>query len=219
MARHRTPPDADPDDWFADIDSDPGPDLEPERRTPRRSGGGYGPVHDDSGEDWLDVDDPDDPATGWNKKTARTVFIVLIVLAVLVVVGLAVGGVFSGREQPTTATTTLTTATHTATTSTTATTATTAPTTTATTTTTTTTTTSTLPAPTAELKPGAEGPEVKVLQAALTSLGYSVGAADGIYGPATVSGVKQFQAASNLTVDGICGPATIAALTTALQGP
>jgi peptidoglycan hydrolase-like protein with peptidoglycan-binding domain len=58
---------------------------------------------------------------------------------------------------------------------------------------------------------------VKLLQLALTHLGYSPGKADGAYGPATEQAVKNFQTAHGLTADGICGPKTIAALKHALS--
>jgi peptidoglycan hydrolase-like protein with peptidoglycan-binding domain len=47
--------------------------------------------------------------------------------------------------------------------------------------------------PRTTLKPGDTGVQVKVLQRALASLGYSAGAVDGQYGPAT----KQAVAATN----------------------
>jgi peptidoglycan hydrolase-like protein with peptidoglycan-binding domain len=76
-----------------------------------------------------------------------------------------------------------------------------------------------LPAPAGPLQPGDQGTEVKVLQRALASLGYSTGAADGVYGPATKSAVEAFQKAAKLTADGILGPQTLAALKNALKGP
>jgi murein L,D-transpeptidase YcbB/YkuD len=53
---------------------------------------------------------------------------------------------------------------------------------------------------------------------ALTGLGYSSGAADGSYGPATQRAVARFQKASGLTADGIFGPKTLMALNRA-AGP
>jgi hypothetical protein len=53
------------------------------------------------------------------------------------------------------------------------------------------------------------------LQAALTRLGYNVGAIDGIAGPRTSAAVAAFQRDCGLTVDGIYGPRTLAALGTA----
>jgi peptidoglycan hydrolase-like protein with peptidoglycan-binding domain len=72
-------------------------------------------------------------------------------------------------------------------------------------------------APSIPLKPGDQGPAVKVLQRALASLGYSPGSVDGSYGPSTQRAVARFQAASNLAPDGILGPQTLAALRAALQ--
>jgi hypothetical protein len=73
-------------------------------------------------------------------------------------------------------------------------------------------------APSSTLKPGDTGTEVKVLQRALASLGFSSGTVDGQYGPATVDAVKRFQRSAHLTADGILGPATLHALQTALGG-
>jgi hypothetical protein len=131
-------------------------------------------------------------------------------LVVVVLAGLAAAGVFSGggTHQPTSATTPPT------------------PTTTPQTTTTTTRHrgTTTTPArsggrvvPTSTLKPGDTGAQVKLLQRALTRLGYSPGAADGDYGPSTEAAVKRFQDASKLTADGIVGPATLKALAKAVH--
>jgi Putative peptidoglycan binding domain len=66
--------------------------------------------------------------------------------------------------------------------------------------------------PTSALKPGDTGTQVRELQRALTALGYSPGAADGSYGPATERAVARFQRASGLTADGIFGPKTLRAL-------
>ncbi len=76
--------------------------------------------------------------------------------------------------------------------------------------------TPTVQAPTAALKPGDTGAQVTMLQQALTALGYSPGKADGSYGPATQTAVKDFQTASGLTADGVVGPQTLAALQKAL---
>jgi cytoskeletal protein RodZ len=66
------------------------------------------------------------------------------------------------------------------------------------------------------LKSGDEGTSVKQLQEALVALGYDVGEADGVFGPATVEAVKQFQADSGLDADGVAGPQTLAALNDAV---
>jgi len=62
------------------------------------------------------------------------------------------------------------------------------------------------------LRQGMRGPEVAELQQKLTSLGYAVGPADGIFGSKTKAGVMAFQADHGLTVDGIAGPKTLGAL-------
>ena len=67
------------------------------------------------------------------------------------------------------------------------------------------------------MKPGDTGAQVKVLQRALTSLGFSTGTIDGSYGPATEAATTSFQRSVGLKADGIVGPATLRALKTALQ--
>ena len=64
------------------------------------------------------------------------------------------------------------------------------------------------------LKKGAKGEYVTLLQTKLIQLGYSCGTkgADGIFGNATLSAVKQFQLDNGLQMDGIVGAATWAAL-------
>ncbi|HZV01803.1 MAG TPA: GH25 family lysozyme [Planctomycetota bacterium] len=62
------------------------------------------------------------------------------------------------------------------------------------------------------LREGATGSEVVTLQRALATAGFSPGAQDGDFGPATLAAVEAFQAAKGLTVDGVVGPATWAAL-------
>jgi hypothetical protein len=66
--------------------------------------------------------------------------------------------------------------------------------------------------PTATLKPGDTGSQVKALQRALKSLGYPVGTVDGQYGPATKTAVAAFQHKAGLTEDGVFGPKTLNAL-------
>ena len=58
------------------------------------------------------------------------------------------------------------------------------------------------------LKIGSTGDEVRNLQRRLSDLGYYRGSADGDYGPATESAVREFQRRNNLTADGIAGRAT-----------
>ncbi|MFN4101923.1 MAG: glycoside hydrolase family protein [Pararhodobacter sp.] len=58
---------------------------------------------------------------------------------------------------------------------------------------------------------------VRQYQKQLATLGYDVGAADGIAGPRTLAAVKAFQADQDLVIDGIVGPATRAALIRALD--
>jgi len=74
-----------------------------------------------------------------------------------------------------------------------------------------------VPAPTTNLKPGDTGPQVKVLQKALASLGYSVGKIDGDYGPSTQAAVEKFQTSAGIKADGIVGPETLKALGAALK--
>ena len=64
------------------------------------------------------------------------------------------------------------------------------------------------------LKDGSTGDDVKKIQEALVSMGYSLDkfGSDGIFGSETVAAVKAFQEAKGLTVDGIIGPDTLAAL-------
>lgn len=57
-----------------------------------------------------------------------------------------------------------------------------------------------------------KGNDVKALQKALNELGYNVGKVDGIFGEATVKGVKDFQKKFKLDVDGVAGKATFEAI-------
>lgn len=59
---------------------------------------------------------------------------------------------------------------------------------------------------------GSRGDTVRMLQAALTGLGYGAGAADGIFGDNTAGAVKRFQAARGLAADGLMGRDTWHAL-------
>ena len=64
----------------------------------------------------------------------------------------------------------------------------------------------------ATLRSPADGHLVHLLQRALAAKGFSPGALDGDFGPATENAVKAFQAANGLTDDGIVGRGTWAAL-------
>ena len=74
------------------------------------------------------------------------------------------------------------------------------------------------PAPVAQtttyktLRKGDEGPEVQMLQLALTELGYLNSAADGNFGTGTQTAVKKFQTDNGLDSDGIAGKKTLEAL-------
>lgn len=57
------------------------------------------------------------------------------------------------------------------------------------------------------IKEGSKGSEVKFLQQALVSRGYSI-EVDGIFGPKTKAAVIAYQKAEGLSTDGICGPKT-----------
>ena len=62
------------------------------------------------------------------------------------------------------------------------------------------------------LRRGVKSEEVKLLQQALNKAGYSVGAVDGSYGPATEAAVRAYQKANKLSVDGIAGQQTLGSL-------
>ena len=69
------------------------------------------------------------------------------------------------------------------------------------------------------LKKGCEGDDVRELQKALISLGYSCGkaGADGEFGRATDKALRAFQDAEGLEADGKFGPLSLAALKAALE--
>ena len=197
---NESPHSPDRDDWFADDDNwfaEPG----------RPRGRSLRGVEADDEQDWFE------PASrreyrrgllGDMTVTLRTLVIGgAVAAAVLVLIGLAAAGVFSGSSHPNAA----------------------APPPASTPTTSSTTgsgqnTTPTTPrpaaAPSATLKPGDTGAQVKVLQRALARLGYSPGAVDGDYGPSTTSAVQDFQRASGLAPDGVVGSKTLQALRHAL---
>lgn len=60
--------------------------------------------------------------------------------------------------------------------------------------------------------------EVRILQERLTELGHNPGVIDGLWGPNTKAGLKQFQTVAHLDVDGIYGPKSRAALDQAVNG-
>ena len=80
-------------------------------------------------------------------------------------------------------------------------------------------TTPTAQAPQQTLNPGDTGEQVKILQQALTALGFSPGKADGDYGPTTQAAVEKFQLSKGLAEDGVVGQQTLAALRQALSAP
>lgn len=63
-----------------------------------------------------------------------------------------------------------------------------------------------------KLKPKSQSGNVKQLQEILTQIGIDVGKIDGIDGPKTKAGIKQFQKIFGLAVDGIAGSKTWAVL-------
>lgn len=60
--------------------------------------------------------------------------------------------------------------------------------------------------------PQFRGDDVTDLQLSLNQLGFDCGRPDGIYGPATVRALSDFQRNCGLVDDGICGPTTVEAL-------
>lgn len=66
--------------------------------------------------------------------------------------------------------------------------------------------------PTAVLRQGAQGSEVKEVQRRLKKWGYYNGSVDGIFGKATKAAVISFQKKNGLTADGVVGKATYQAL-------
>ena len=199
--------DLDLDDWFAETDFAP-QDMA-HRRPPRpevREDGATGMFAGEQGDDWLARGAERDEApfrSGPLELNNPRLWLALAAVAALVVIGLFVGGVFNGSKHP--AALTLTTpVVNTPTTG------------TATKTTPKTVKKATkVVLPTVALKSGDTGLQVKRLQRSLAAVGYSPGAADGRYGPATKRALEQFPKAKKLTVDGSLGPKTLAALTSA----
>ena len=187
MASRDTPRSPDPDDWFAD------PSRAPSRRAR--------PTAAADADDWVAETrrprrQPPNLAAylpdRWVPIAAGAVLFVILLVG-----WLALSGVFSSST-PTQATTTN----HT---------------TTPTTTPATTPAVTVFPPPTTTLKPGDTGTQVKRLQRALASLGYTIGKVDGDYGTGTKTALAQFQTAEKITADGVFGPATRAALIKALN--
>ena len=185
------------DDWFD----------EPEPPAETQSGAGR-PVYDGDDEVWV-VPEEESPREGHRREfvvagrtlTTTQVAIIAGSILALILAILAAAGAFSSSKPaappvvtsppPPKVTTT-------------------APATTA--------TTPSVRAPDTTLSPGDTGPQVKTLQQALNSLGYSVGKVDGDYGPATQVAVEKFQVAKGIAEDGVVGPETLAKLQQSLAG-
>ena len=183
------PSDPESDDWFD----------EPRPRSSRAPGSS---AEGASADDWIGGSETAParrrPVDARSLATRPVVIAGAAGALVLLLIGLAVSGVFSEEAGNTPAPTPTTTAT------------------TASTPTQPTATPAPIGPPATTLKPGAKGAEVKTLQRALASLGYSPGPVDGQYGPGTQKAVASFQKASRLTADGVLGPKTLAALAKAL---
>ena len=194
MEAHEGPNDPGYDDWFD----------EPDQPTETQSGANRG-VYEDTEEVWVLPEEEDSRSPGQREiviagrafTTTQVAIIGLSLLAIIFAI-LAAAGVFSGSKtaappvtslpKPVTVTVPATTAASTTATQ----------------------------GPQQTLKPGDTGSQVKALQQALASLGYSPGTPDGDYGPTTQFALEKFQAAKNLAADGVLGPATLAALQHAL---
>lgn len=149
------------------------------------------------GDDWLDDEAADRLGRALRLPLDPRVLAAAVCVLVLLVIGLIASGAFSGGGRPraTTSNAATTTVVH----------------------------TPSPPAvvvprsPSGPLAPGASGPQVKLLQRALVTLGFAPGAIDGSYGAATQQALKRFQGAHSLTADGVLGPKTLAALKLALR--
>jgi hypothetical protein len=184
------------DDWFD----------EPEQPTETQSGANRG-VYEDADEVWVLPGEEEAGSPGQREiviggrafTTTQVAIIGLSVLAIFFAI-LAAAGVFDGGKAaapPVTPPIKHVTVTVPATTA---------------------NTTPAAQAPSTTLSPGATGSQVKILQQALTALGFSPGTPDGDYGPTTQAAVEKFQASKGLAQDGVVGPATLAALQSALSG-
>jgi len=58
------------------------------------------------------------------------------------------------------------------------------------------------------LRLGARGTAIRQLQQFLDAIGHDVGSSDGIFGPKTLAGIRQFQERQGLTPDGVVGSKT-----------
>lgn len=198
MDRHE-PYETDQDDWFAE----PEPGRGGEDDWPSAPGASARPplaTHETVEDDWLlpsELEAGRRRGLGPSGGDRRFLAAAAAALVVALLIGLAAAGVFSGSSSPSTTTTNTATTTQQSSPSTTA-------------------PSSSVQAPSTTLSPGDNGPGVKKLQRALASLGFSPGAIDGDYGPATKTALSDFQRAHGLAQDGILGPKTLAALKQAL---
>jgi hypothetical protein len=196
MEAHEEPRDPGYDDWFD----------EPEPLTETQSGANRG-VYEDVEEVWVLPEDEDTRSPGHRDiviagRTLTVTQVAIIALSVLAIFFaiLAAAGVFNGNKAaappvtpPVKPVKPVKTNTNPV-------------------------TTPSTQAPAQTLKPGDTGSQVKTLQRALATLGFSPGTPDGDYGPATQVAVEKFQVAKGLAEDGVVGPATLAALQRALAG-
>ncbi len=200
MAGRDTERDRDLDDWFDEPDTSP-----PLPRRGSRRAVAEAQAEDDS---WVVPDEsrparrrprPGTIAVAGRPLTYGQAAVVLVAIVAVILALLAAFGAFSSGGGKQAATLPITT-----------------PRSTTPTTSTPTTTPAAIRVPTATLKPGDTGNQVKLLQRDLAKLGYAVGPADGSYGPGTKSAVTRFQTDHGLTADGIAGSKTLAALKQAL---
>jgi hypothetical protein len=197
MEAHEEPRDPGYDDWFD----------EPELPSETQSGANRG-VYEEAEEVWVLPEEEDARSPGQREfviagRTLTMTQVAIIGLSVLAVFFaiLAAAGVFNGKKAaapPVAPSIKIKTVTEPA-------------------------TTASSPPPSAQapsqtLQPGDTGSQVKTLQRALATLGFSAGTPDGDYGPATKFAVEKFQVAKGLAEDGVVGPATLNALQKALQG-
>jgi Putative peptidoglycan binding domain len=197
MEAREEPRDPGYDDWFD----------EPEPPSETQSGVNRG-VYEDVEEVWVLPEDEDARSPGQREiviggRTLTMTQVAIIALSVLAIFFaiLAAFGVFNGAKtaappvapptKPVTPTVQTSTAAN---------------------------TTPTTQAPAQTLKPGDTGSQVKILQRALATLGFSPGKPDGDYGPSTQVAVERFQLSKQLAEDGVVGPQTLNALQMALAG-